>query len=332
GLTNPPTTFQTMMNHIFRDTILDHEKKGTMIQVYMDDIAIGSRKGIEGHQEAVTDVLKVAEQHDLYFKPEKCVFHASSIDYLGVILEGGVTCMDPVKVKGVRNWPACKNLTNARTFLGFCNYYRMFIPGFAQHAKPITMLMKKDIEWHWGEEQQQAMDKLKDLITSEPVLAHPHLDQPFELEVDASGYAIGAVLMQRQKDTKRHPIAFFSATLNAAERNYDIYDLELLAIVRSLEHWRTFLAGSPHKIKVFSDHMNLQYWRHPQKISRRVAREVLTLSEYDIEIHHIKGTKSGRADALSRRADYDKGTRDNENVTVLPTRIFARQTKIGDVE
>ena len=78
--------------------------------------------------------------------------------------------------------------------------------------------------------------------------------------------------------------------------------------------------------------MNLQYWRHPQKISRRVAREVLTLSEYDIEIHHIKGTKNGRADALSRRADYDKGNRDNENITVLPTRIFARQTRIGEVE
>src|SRR6202012_2309113 len=295
-------------------------------------IAIGSRKGMEGHRNAVTDVLKVAEEHDLYFKPEKCVFHAPSIDYLGVILEGGVTRMDPVKVEGVRNWPACKNLTDAHAFLGFCNYYRMFIQGFAKHAKPITTLTKKDVEWHWGEEQQQAMDTLKTLVTSEPVLAHPHLDQPFELEVDASGYAIGAVLMQRQKDEKRHPIAFYSATLNAAERNYDIYDLELLAIVRSLEHWRTFLAGSPHTIKVFSDHMNLQYWRQPQKISRRVAREVLTLSEYNIAIHHIQGKKNGRADALSRRPDYDKGTRDNEHVTVLPDRIFVRAATIGEIE
>src|ERR1700744_3021984 len=78
--------------------------------------------------------------------------------------------------------------------------------------------------------------------------------------------------------------------------------------------------------------MNLQYWRQPQKISHRVAREVLTLSEYDIEIHHIKGTKNGRTDALSRQADYDKGTQDNENVTVLPDRIFVRQTRIGEVE
>src|SRR6202012_1090738 len=117
---------------------------------------------------------------------------------------------------------------------------------------------------------------------------------------------------------------FFSATLNTAERNYDIYDLELLAIVRSLEHWRTFLAGSPHKIKVFSDHMNLQYWKQPQKINRRVAREVLTMSEYDIEIHHIQGKSNGRADALSRRPDYDKGTNNNNNMIVLPDKLFVR--------
>src|ERR1700744_3021522 len=83
-----------------------------------------------------------------------------------------------------------------------------------------------------------------------------------------------------------------------------------------------FLAGSPHKIKVFSDHMNLQYWKQPHKINRRVAREVLTLSEYNIEIHHIKGKSNGRADALSRRPDYDKGTRDNENVVVLLGKLF----------
>jgi hypothetical protein len=94
------------------------------------------------------------------------------------------------------------------------------------------------------------------------------MDKQFELEVDASGYAIGAVLMQRQEDGKCHPVGFYSATLNNAEQNYNIYDLELLAVVKSLENWRTYLAGSPHKVIVFTDHMNLQYWRDPHKISR----------------------------------------------------------------
>jgi hypothetical protein len=105
--------------------------------------------------------------------------------------------------------------------------------------------------------------------------------------------------MQRQEDSKQHPVGFYSATLNDAERNYDIYDLKLLAIVRSLENWRTYLAGSPHKVVVFTDHMNLQYWRDPHKISQRVARQVLHLAEYDIELRHIPGKTNRCADALS---------------------------------
>jgi hypothetical protein len=184
----------------------------------------------------------------------------------------------------------------------------------------------KDTEWLWTERCQKAFDELWNRVTSEPVLAHPELDKQFELEVDASGFAVGAVLLQKKEDGKRHPIAYFSKTLNEAQRNYDIADLELLAVVMSLDNWRSFLAGSPHKVIVYSDHQNLLYWKEPHKISRRVAREVLRLSEYNIEIRHIKGTANGRADALSRRPDYDQGTEDNTNVTVLPERLFARTT------
>jgi hypothetical protein len=115
------------------------------------------------------------------------------------------------------------------------------------------------------------------------VLAHPVLTDPFELEVDASGFAMGAVLLQKKEDGKKHPIAYYSKTLSAAERNYDIYDLELLAIVNAMDHWRPYLAGSPHKIIIYLDHQNLLYWKEPHKISRRVAREVLMLSEYNLK-------------------------------------------------
>jgi hypothetical protein len=111
--------------------------------------------------------------------------------------------------------------------------------------------------------------------------------------------------MQRGEDSKRHPITYFSTTLTEAEQNYDIYNLEYLAIVKVCRNWRPFIAGSPHKIIVHTDHTNLQYWRQPHKISRRIAREVLKLSEFDIELRHIPGKSNGRADALSRRPDYD---------------------------
>jgi hypothetical protein len=191
-------------------------------------------------------------------------------------------------------------------------------------VRPLNELTRKDVEWLWTECCQKAFDELRNRVTSEPVLAHPELDKQFELEVDASGFAVGAVLLQKKEDGKRHPIAYFSKTLNEAQRNYDIADLELLAVVMSLDNWRSFLAGSPHKVIVYSDHQNLLYWKEPHKISRHVAREVLRLSDYNIEIRHIKGTANGRADALSRRPDYDQGVEDNANIVVLPERLFAR--------
>ncbi len=288
-LTNSPATFQTVMNFIYCDVILKHELLGTMICVYMDDIGIATRTNLNDHRCAVHDVLKVAQLHDLYFKPEKCLFHSSSMDYLGVILEKGVTRMDPAKIAGVDTWPVPKTATEVRKVLGFFNFYCPFIKGFAFITKPLHKLTRKDQEWQWGQEEQEAFNTLKKHVTKEPVLAHAKLDDQFELEVDASGYAVGAVLLQQKEDGKKHPIGYYSATLNEAQRNYDIYNLELLAIVMALKNWRPLLAGSPHKIIIYSDHLNLQYWRLPQRISRRVAREVLELSEYNFEIHHLPG-------------------------------------------
>jgi hypothetical protein len=329
GLTNSPATFQTMMNHIFRPLIDRHALLGTTIRVYMDDIIIGTSSSIADHTAAVHDVLDLLAEHDLFVKLSKCRFHVPRVNYLGVILEEGVTRMDPIKIAGIKDWPIPKKVKDVRSFLGFCNFYRSFIRGFAHLARPLNLLTRKDAIWQWGDKEQTAFDTLKTRVTSEPILAQPNLAEQFTLEVDTSGYAVGAVLLQRKADGKLHPIEYFSATLNDAKRNYDIYDLELLAIVKALDHWRPYLAGSPHKIKVFSDHMNLQYWRQPQKISRRVAREVLALSEYDIEIHHIKGKSNGRADALSRRPDYDNGENDNRDVTVLPNHIFVRAAEIS---
>jgi hypothetical protein len=328
GLTNSPSTFQAMMNVIYKDVIEKHAARGTTIRIYMDNIAIATMGTLQDHIDAVHDVLCVAEQHDLYFKLSKCTFHVSSIDYLGVIIEKGMTHMDPVKIAGIKNWPIPTKVKDVRSFLGFCNFYRPFIRGFAHLARPLNELTCKDTKWTWETRHQKAFKELKNRVTTEPVLAHPILTDPFELEVDASGFAMGAVLLQKKEDGKKHPIAYYSKTLSAAERNYNVYDLELLAIVNAMDHWRPYLAGSPHKIIIYSDHQNLLYWKEPHKISRHVAREVLMLSEYNFEICHIKGTVSRQADALSRRLDYDQGQNDNQNVTVLPEQVFVRAIEV----
>ena len=133
----------------------------------MDDIAVatklsGSPDEVRAaHIAAVSDVLQVANDNDLYFKLEKCVFHAPSIDYLGVILDGGVTRMDPIKIKGIRDWPTPTSVKDIRSFLGFCNFYCPFIKGFSALAPPLNELTCKDTLWRWENPQQQAFDNLK---------------------------------------------------------------------------------------------------------------------------------------------------------------------------
>ena len=125
--------------------------------------------------------------------------------------------MDPAKVAGITTWPTPTSVKQVRSFLGFCNFYRPFIYQFSHIARPLNELTRKDTPWTWGERQQEAFETLRKRITSEPVLKQPQLEQQFEVEVDASGYAIGAVLMQRDEQGKRHPVAYFSSTLNEAE-------------------------------------------------------------------------------------------------------------------
>ena len=122
------------MNHIFRSIIAKHELLGTSICVYMDDIAIATWTNDQDHTVAVCNVLAVATEHDLYFKLEKCLFHVPSIDYLGVILEKGVTHMDPVKIVGIKNWKTLEKAKDVCSFLGFCNFYHTFIKGFLSIA------------------------------------------------------------------------------------------------------------------------------------------------------------------------------------------------------
>ena len=153
---------------------------------------------------------------------------------------------------------------------------------------------------------------------------HPDPTKQYTLEVDASGFMLGAVLSQRGDDGKLHPISYYLRTLTEAERNYNIYNRELLAMVEGLDHDRPLLAGTQHPIIIKTDHLNLTHWREPQKISRRVACQVLQLAEYNFEIHHIKGTANRKADTLSRRPDYNTGENDNQDVTVLPDALFVQ--------
>jgi transposase InsO family protein len=324
GLTNSPATFQTMMNDIFRDLVMEG-----VVVVYLDDILIFTET-LEEHRAATRRVLALLKEHKLFLKLDKCEFEKTKVEYLGVIVSHNSVEMDPAKVAGVAEWPAPSNKKEVQSFLGFVNFYRRFIRDFSHHARPLFDLTKNDVKWHWTSKEQSAFNSLKSAITSTPILTSPDNSCPFRIEADSSDFATGAVLSQQlPEDGKWHPVAFLSKSLSPVERNYEIHDKEMLAIIRAMEEWRQFLEGAEHQFEVWTDHKNLEYFMTAKKLNRRQARWSLFLARFDFLLHHRPGKSMGKSDALSRRADHGTGSDDNSDIILLTPAFFAARALEG---
>ncbi|UTT92537.1 hypothetical protein NDA17_007488 [Ustilago hordei] len=232
GLANAPAHFQSFINDIFRDII------GIYVVVYLDDFLIFSDTE-EVHVKHVTEVLTRLRSNRLFAKLSKCEFHTKTVEFLGFIIKPTGIEMDPEKVCTVKEWPMPESIHDIQRFLGFANFYRRFIAHFAHIAKPLTALVKP-IEWfkkfELPEEAQQAFHKLIQAFTSAGVLQHFDYHLPTRLETDASDFAIAGVLKQ-EHEGQWHPVAFYSRKMSSAEKNYEIHDKELLAVVACLTQW-----------------------------------------------------------------------------------------------
>jgi len=184
-------------------------------------------------------------------------------------------------------------------------------------------LLKKDAPFIWTPECHQALDTLIDIVTSSPVLIAPDQDRQFKLEVDASQFAIGAILWQRDPANakKLRAVGYYSTTLSPAERNYKVFDRELLGIIRALRHWSHLLRGTPIPVIIWTDHHNLTYWCEPHKVSPCTATWQVELQQYNYELYHKPGDTI-KADALSCRPDFDTGNSSNDHLIVLPLDRF----------
>jgi len=238
---------------------------------YMDDWWIATADDVEGralHTEAIHAFLSRCEEKSYYLKASKCEIMWSQITLLGWLVTGKGLCIDPSKVTRISEWP--RMLTSVRQVqktMGVLGYQRPFIPGFAGIARPIVELTKKAIMFKWTEERRQALETLIQKVMMVPVLAYPDLDRPFEMEVDASAYAVGAILFQKDDQGRKHDVGYYSKALNPAEQNYDIWDREFLVVIKALGNWQHILISTPHKIIVWTDHANLQYYCQPQKVN-----------------------------------------------------------------
>jgi len=229
GLTNSPVTFQAMINELLRNFI-NTEK----VAAFIDNVIVGTETE-EGHDELVAEVIWRLEENNLYVKLEKCKWKVKEVEFLRVVIEPEGIKMEEGKVKGVLEWLTPKCVKDVQKFLGFANYYCQFIKGFASIARPLHDMMKKDKKWDWTERQEKAFKELKEEFTKEPVLAALDIDKKMRMEVNALDYTMGGVLSMECKNGLWRPVAFLSKLLNETERNYEIHNKEMLAIVRGLE-------------------------------------------------------------------------------------------------
>ena len=175
--------------------------------------------------------------------------------------------MEKEKVQGVIEWPVPRSVKDVQKFLGLANCYKQFVKDFAKIAKLLHEMTRKEIKWSWGERQQRAFEELKEKFMTKPVLVTPDLDKEMRVKADISDFAMEGVLLIKCKDEKWRPVAYISKSLNEAERNYEIYDKEMLAIIWCLEAWRHFLEGAKDQFKIWTDHKNLEYFMKTQKLN-----------------------------------------------------------------
>ncbi|RVW45733.1 Retrovirus-related Pol polyprotein from transposon 17.6 [Vitis vinifera] len=290
GLCNAPATFQRCMLSIFSDMV------ERIMEVFMDDITVygGTFEECLVNLEAV---LHRCIEKDLVLNWEKCHFMVRQGIVLGhIISEKGIE-VDKAKVELIVKLPSPTTVKGVRQFLGHAGFYRRFIKGFSSLSKPLCELLAKDAKFIWDERCQNSFDQLKKFLTTTPIVRAPNWQLPFELMCDASDFAIGAVLGQRE-DGKPYVIYYASKTLNEAQRNYTTTEKELLAVVFALDKFRAYLVGS--FIIVFTDHSALKYLLTKQDAKARLIRWILLLQEFDLQIKDKKGVENVVADHLSR--------------------------------
>lgn len=290
GMANSPKTFERLMDIVLSG--LHWEK----VLVYLDDVIVFGKTFMETLQNLKLVFGRLREAN-LKLKPKKCTFFQDEIKYLGhLVSEKGVRC-DTEKTEAIRNWPRPKNVPDIRSFLGLASYYRKFIPSFSEISFPLNQLTRKNQKFIWSDKCENSFHKLREALTSTPVLAYPTRDDPFILDTDASLYGVGAVLSQVQEGEER-VICYGSKTLTRSQSKYCTTYRELLAVVTFVKQFKHYLYG--RKFLIRTDHSSLIWLKNFKEPEGMIARWISLLETYDFEIKHRRGTAHGNADALSR--------------------------------
>lgn len=302
GLANAPSAFMRTMAKLL-------QKHRRYCVVYLDDILIHTKGTAGQHKEKVEEVLETLKRDNWRVAPQKCVWGARAVEFIGYVVDSEGIHVQPGKVQAVKDWPTPKSVRNVREFLGLTGFYRRFIDQYASIARPLHEATNKTEaggtkKFEWTTELDNSFKSLKQALVSAPILSTPEEGNgKFILHCDASKFAIGSVLSQKQgPDGNERVIAYHSRKLSQTEMKYPAYDRELLALKESMLAWRFYTQG--YHVTVNTDHRALEQILKQKTLSSRQFGALLALSNFDYDIKYIRGAKNVVADRLSRRADY----------------------------
>lgn len=291
GFINAPATYQRAIDEALGDL------KNNKAFVYLDDVLVPSTT-IEDGLRSLEEVLNALSRGGFSLNYEKCSFFKLETEYLGVVLSEGTIRPSPRKVEALTRAPAPSDVKSVRQFMGLAGYFRRFIKGFSQLTVPITSLLRKNCVFNWTPECENIRQLIISKLSSSPVLRMYNPDLKCELHTDASAIGIGAVLLQADHDGIAKPVAYYSRRTTDCESRYHSYDLETLAIVEAVEHFRVYLYGV-HFV-VYTDCNSVRATALKKDLHPRVARWWIKLQDYDFSIEYRPGTKMAHVDYLSR--------------------------------
>lgn len=290
GLSTMAGTFQNLMQQVLTPV-------QAFTLVYLDDVLIFS-PDFESHVKHVSQVLSLLRKAELQINWKKSSFLQAETNYLGYVVGQGQIKVSDEKIVAIQRYPAPTNIKQVRAFLGLCGWFRRFIKDFADIAAPLHQLLRKGVEFNWSSAADQAFKKMKEYLTSAPILRCPDFSKEFEIHCDASDIAVGGALCQTSEDGETHVIAYTSHTLSPAQKNYSVTERECLALLHCVTTWAHYVYGS--KFTVITDHSSLKWLRGLANPAGRLSRWVTTLSQYQMEIRHRKGSTHILPDVLSR--------------------------------
>ena len=297
GVCNGPSTFQRLMTRVL------WEHLGIFCLVFLDDILVFS-KTEEEHEQHLSKVLSLLQQHELKIKLSKCQFGVKQITFLGYVVSEEGVHTDPDIIKSVVEWPLPETLSDLRGFLSLCSFYRKFVHKFADKVQLMTDMTRHDSVEKWTAAHTKEFEDIKKALCEAPVLKAPDFSRPFIIHTDASNYALGGTLLQLGEDSEvEHVVAYYSRKFQSAERNYSAQERECLALIDSVKHWRPYIDSSVEWV-ARTDHESLKYLLSQAVRNRRQARWVeLLLEHMPFRIDYVPG-KINPSDPLSRREDY----------------------------